>query len=139
MHFYFFGAVLAVTLWTSPVSAQIVQYHDYDTIDNVRIEYRWQRASFFQRNPPALLNLKLTNLSDAHVEIRFAAGFYRDEQLFFESSEQLYCLEPWESIRGGRASLRFEADGVHMDTTEEDWFSWDMPFIEVRVVDSCDQ
>ena len=119
-----------------PVKAQ-VEYQEHETVDNVLVEYRWQRESFFGRDPGAVLNLKLTNLSDAHLEVRFTAGFYRDGRLFMESSEQLHCLKPWESRRGGRGDLRFTAPDVFMSTLEEESFDWDLPLFRVEVVEDC--
>ncbi len=109
-----------------------VQYHEHERTDEVLIEYRWQKERFFARNPNALLNLRITNLTDEHLVFRFTVGFYRDHQLFFESEEQEVFLEPGESIRGRRDELRFRADDIFMDTVEEEWFSWDMPFVEVK-------
>ncbi len=106
-----------------------VQYHEHERTDEVLIEYRWQKERFFARNPNALLNLRITNLTDEQLVFRFTVGFYRDYQLFFESEEQEVRLEPGESIRGRRGDLRFRADDIYMDTVEEDWFSWDMPFV----------
>ncbi len=120
-----------------PVQAQ-VEYKEHETVDNVLVEYRWQRGSFFGRDPNAVLNLKLTNLSDAYLEVRFTAGFYRDGQLFMESTEQVHCLKPWESRRGGRGDLRYTAEDVRMSTLEEESFDWDLPFFTVQVVEGCE-
>lgn len=131
-------AVLAALLFAGTHAFAQVEYHEHDTIDNVLIEYRWQRERFFERDPHAILNLKVTNLSNSYIELTFTAGFYRDEQLIFETAEQSLCLEPWESKRGRRADLRFSAEGIRMGAVEEEWFSWDIPFIDVRVVDECE-
>lgn len=110
-----------------------VQYQEHERTDEVLIEYRWQKERFFARNPHALLNLRITNLTGEPLVFRFTVGFYRDYQLFFESEENEVFLEPGESIRGRRGDLRFKAEDILMDTVEEDWFSWDMPHAEVEV------
>ncbi len=124
-------------LQARPAAAQ-VDYTVLETTDHVQIEYRWQRDSYFGRDPQAVLNLKLTNMSDAPLEVRFTAGFYRDGQLFLESSEQMHCLRPWESKRGARGDLRFTAENIRMSTLEEEWFSWDVPLFEVTRVEKCE-
>ncbi len=136
-HFYVIVATALILLGGTSVFAQ-VEYHEHDTIDNVLIEYRWQRERFFARDPNAVLNLKVTNLSDAYLELRFTAGFYRDKQLMFETAEQALCLQPWQSKRGRRADLRFTAEGITMGTVEQEWFSWDIPMMDVRLVDDCE-
>ncbi len=115
-----------------------VQYHEHERTDEVLIEYRWQKERFFARNPHALLNMRITNLSDEHMIVRFNVGFYRDLQLFFESEEFEVCLEPGESIRGRRGDLRFRAEDIRMDTVEEEWFSWDLLHLETLVTESCE-
>ncbi len=122
---------LLVLLVGAQFASGQVQYHEHERTDELLIEYRWQKERFFARNPNALLNLRITNLTDEPLVFRFTVGFYRDHQLFFESEEQEVHLEPGESIRGRRDDLRFRADDIFMDTVEEDWFSWDMPFVEV--------
>jgi len=129
--------LVAVTFAGKSVDAQVT-YHEHEKTEEVLIEYRWQKERFFARNPHALLNLRITNLSDEHVVLRFNVGFYRDYQLFFESGEHEVCLEPGESIRGRRGDLRFRADDILMDTVEEDWFSWDLVHFERQEVESCD-
>ncbi len=130
--------IFGMLMFASTVSVAQVEYHEYDTTDDILIEYRWQRGSFLGRNPDAILNLKMTNLSDETLEVVFTAGFYKDHQLFFESEEQRICLASGESQRGGRAGLRFKAENIKMDTIEEEWFSWDIPFIEVTPVVHCE-
>ena len=128
-----FGIVLLI----SGSAYSQVQYHPLDTIEDVLIEYRWQKASFFGKDPDAILNLRITNTSDEFIELVFTTGFYRDGQLFFESPEQDLCLAPGETRRGGRADLRFSAEGIRMSTIEEEWFTWDLPFINVNIVADC--
>ncbi len=131
-----FAAFIVICFASQPAFSQ-VQYHPLDTIEDVLIEYRWQKASFFGKDPDAILNLKITNISDDFLELVFTAGFYRDGQLFFESPEQDLCLAPGETRRGGRADLRFSAEGIRMSTIEEEWFSWDLPFLNVNIVADC--
>ncbi len=115
-----------------------VRYHEHERSDEVLVEYRWQKERFFAQNPHALLNLRITNLTDEHLTFRFTVGFYRDFQLFFESTEREVCLAPGESLRGRRADLRFRAEDIRMDTVEKDWFSWDLVHAETRLSASCD-
>ena len=115
-----------------------VEYHVHDTIENVRVEYRWQRERFFGSDPNAVLNMRLTNLSDDYVVFSFVPAYYRDGVIMYETPEFSACLAPGETIRGGRAGLRFVADGITMSTVEQEWFSWDIPYVSAETVADCD-
>lgn len=130
--------VLAAFMFAGYASFAQIEYYKHDTVEDILIEYRWQRASIFRKNPDALLNLKINNHSYDFVEVRFTVAFYRDEQIYFESQEQFLCLAPGASRRGARAGLRFSAPGIKRETVIKDWFSWDLPYVDVRVVDSCE-
>ncbi len=132
------GILLLVLLASHNLSDAQVAYQEHLETDEVLIEYRWQKEKFFARNPHALLNLQVTNLTGEHMVIRFAVGFYRDQQLFFESEAYEICLEPGESLRGRRGDLRFKAEDIRMDVIEEDWFDWDIVWHETEQVDACD-
>lgn len=115
-----------------------VEYHEFGEADGVFVEYRWQRESFFGRDPHALLNLKMTNRLETHLTVTFVVAFYRDDILSFESEEQIICLKPGEVIRGGRADLRFSAEGIRMSTIEEGGFEWDFLYFEAETVPACE-
>lgn len=115
-----------------------VEYHYYDTYDEVRVGYRWQRASIFQSNSDAVLNLELTNLQDSAVQVGFSVGFYRDNQLVLESPDNKVCLKPGQTRRGLRGDMRFRAEGITLDMIEEEWFSWELFRVEVTGVAGCD-
>ncbi len=115
-----------------------VVYHEHDTVEDIRIEFRWQRDRIFASDPQAVLNLQLTNLGDDYREVTFVAAFYRDDQIIFESEETTICLAPGQSKRGLRAGLRFMAEGITMEMIGQDWFSWDIPFLDADSVPDCD-
>jgi hypothetical protein len=129
------GFLLAV--FFSKGSHAQVEYHYYDTFDEVKVGFRWQRANIFQRNSDAVLNLELTNLKDTAVEVTFTVGFYRDHQLILENSDNKICLKPGQSRRGVRGDLRYSAGGITLDMTEKDWFTWEIFLFEVTEVSDC--
>ncbi len=113
-------------------------YHVFDTIQEVKVDYRWQRERFFSRDSNAVLNLQLTNLSEEAVEVVFVATFFRNDQALFETPDFFVCIPAGERVRGGRAGLRFMADGITMSTVARDWFDWDITYMEVVPVLGCD-
>ncbi len=115
-----------------------VEYHVHDTIEEVKVEYRWQRERFFGSDPNAVLNMRLTNLTDDYVVFSFVPAYYRDVVIMYETAEYTACLAPGQTLRGGRAGLRFVADGITMSMVEQEWFSWDIPYVSVEIVDDCD-
>ncbi len=123
----FFGAVYSTTAF-----GQQVEYHYFDLREGVRIDYRWTRASLFDRGSDAVLYLQMTNENDFPVKIVFTVGFYRDEQLFVEGAQNILCLNPGQRRRGGRSDMRYSADGINMVMTEEEWFSWDIIDFDVE-------
>ncbi len=115
-----------------------VEYHVHDTIEEVKVEYRWQRERFFGSDPNAVLNIRLTNLSGDYVAFSFVPAYYRDGVIMYETPEFTACLAPGETIRGGRAGLRFVADGITMSMVEQEWFSWDILYVSAAIVDDCE-
>lgn len=115
-----------------------VQYHYFDTFDEVRVGYRWQRTNILQRNSDAVLNLELVNQGEAAVEVSFTVGFYRDHLLILENSDNKLCLKPGQSRRGVRGDLRYSAAGINLEMTENEWFSWEVFDVEVTEVEDCD-
>ncbi len=114
-----------------------VEYHVHDTIEDIKVEYRWQRERFFGSDPNAVLNMRLTNLSDDYVVFSLVPAYYRDGVIMFEADEFTICLAPGESLRGGRAGLRFVADEITMSMVEQEWFSWDISYVSAEIVDDC--
>lgn len=119
----FLGALL---LSGAQANAQQVEYHYFDTIENVKIEYRWTRANLLSRSSDAVLYLQITNNNDFPVHITYDVGFYQDEQLFLESKDNVICLNPGQRRRGSRTDMRFSAPGIGMDAVEGPDFSWDI-------------
>mgnify|MGYP001108979490 CR=1 FL=1 len=128
---------LLFTVLLSKGSAAQVEYHYYDTFDEIRVGFRWQRSHIFQRGSDAVLNLELTNMRDAAVEVTFTVGFYRDHQLILENSDNSICLKPGQRRRGVRGDLRYSAAGINLEMTEKEWFSWEMFHVEVTEVSDC--
>ena len=115
-----------------------VDYHMHDTIEDVKVEYRWQRERFFGSDPNAVLNMRLTNLSEDYLVFSFVPAYYRDGVIMYETPEFTVCMAPGETIRGGRAGLRFVAEGITMSMVDQEWFSWDILFVNAEAVADCD-
>ena len=120
------------------VFAQQIEYEEYVALDELLIEYRWQAERLFQRSGNAVLNLQMTNLTESHLEVTFVVAFYRDGQIFQESSKNVYCFEPLQRRRAGRAGLRFMAEGITLEDIEKEEFSWDVLIEEITETDSCE-
>lgn len=131
-------AAACIVFCVNVAQAQIVKYEAHETLDELQIDYRWQRERFFVRNSNAVLNLQLTNLSESHLEVYFVIAYYRDDEIFFESEKKSLCLRPGQRIRGGRAGLRFVADDVLRADVDKENFTWDILFSEIREVASCE-
>jgi hypothetical protein len=131
--------LVLITIIFSAVSlhAQQVEYHYFDNIDGVRIDYRWSRANLLNRNSDAVLYLQLTNENDHAVKIVYTVGFYRDDQVFMESENSVLCLNPGQRRRGSRSDMRYSAEGLNMEMTEEEGFSWDFVVFDAEEA-SCD-
>lgn len=127
-----------VFLTGKPAVAQQVEYHEYLALDELLIEYRWQAERLFRRSGNAVLHLQMTNLTEAHLEVTFVVAFYRDGQIIQESSKNVYCFEPLQRRRAGRAGLRFMAEGVTMEDIEQENFSWDVLIEDIRETTGCD-
>jgi hypothetical protein len=132
-----FLGLLFAAFFSKGSNAQ-VEYHYFDTFEEVRVGYRWQRSNLLQRNSDAVLNLELTNQRETAVEVSFVVGFYRDHVLILESSDNKVCLKPGQSRRGVRGDLRYAATGINLGMTEKDWFSWEVFDVEVTEVEGCD-
>ena len=132
------GSLLLILsfFYAGPLAAQFRFMH-YETIEGVRVDYRWQRTSFFNKQSDAVINFQFTNESAFPVEVTFDLGFYREQQLMHESTENTVCLLPGQTRRGMRAGLRFTAAGVTLPMTEMEWFSWDLIHFEVQEVTDC--
>jgi len=128
---------LASMLAFSNVSYAQFGFDDYGTEEGIRIQYRWARQNPFDPTSNAALSLRLTNEHPHPVIATLTVTFFRNEQVMFESRDNNYCLEAGQSLRGAFASLRFMAEGISLDMTREDWFSWKVSAITVKPVESC--
>ncbi len=136
---YVYPLVLVVALLAGQsAAAQQVEYKEHVALDELLIEYRWQAERLFQRSGNAVLNLQMTNLTELHLEVTFIVAFYRDGQIFQESSKNVYCFEPLQRRRAGRAGLRFMAEGVTLEDIEKDEFSWEVLIEEITETDHCE-
>lgn len=130
--------LLAFVTLAGQLKAQQVEYHYFDQKDSIRIEYRWARANLLDRNSDAVLYLQMTNQNDFQVKIVYDIGFYRDNELFLESTGNTLCLKPGQRRRGSRTDMRFSADGIQLSMVEEAWFDWDIIAFSVEASE-CDE
>lgn len=128
---------LAAMLAFSNTSFAQRGFDDYGTEDGIRIQYRWTRHVPLAQDSNAALSLRLTNEHPHPVIVSLTVAFFRDEKVMFESPENNYCLEAGQSLRGALANMRFMAEGITLDMTQQDWFSWKISEISVKQVDSC--
>jgi hypothetical protein len=112
-------------------------YTEFDNEENLRIMYRWQRTSPFDKNSDAVLNIRVTNNNEFTVNWTYSIGFYRHGVLVFESEPGTLCLKPGQSRRGALAGLRFTAEGIKMEDVEDDKFSWEFGIFDVDQVENC--
>lgn len=112
-------------------------YTEFVKEENMLVTYRWQRASFFKKDSDAVLNLRVTNENETAVEWIFTVGFYNDKVLVYESEQMTLCFKPGQSRRGGLAGLRFTVEGMKLEDTEDDSFSWEFGVFDVDEVESC--
>ncbi len=131
-------ATLCIMVCVHVAQAQIVKYEPHVTLDELQVDYRWQREKVFVKNSNAVLNFQLTNLSDSHLEVHFVVAYYRDGQIFFESEKNAICLKPDQRLSGGRAGLRFVAEGILLEDVEKEGFDWDILISEIDEVNDCD-
>jgi len=133
---YYFLAAIVISLGSLTAEAQR-GYTKFDNEENMEIMYRWQRASIFDRESDAVLNIRVTNQNDSDVNWTYAVGFYIDGMLVFESETYELCLREGQSRRGGLAGLRFTMEGVKPEDVEKENFQWDFVVFDVEEVESC--
>jgi len=112
-------------------------FDEYGTEEGIRIQYRWARHIPVSPESNAALSLRLTNEHPHPVVVSLTVAFFRDEKVMFESPENNYCLEVGQSLRGALANMRFMAEGITLDMTQQEWFSWKISEISVKEVVSC--
>jgi hypothetical protein len=113
-------------------------FTEFETEDDIKVMYRWQRATFFLKNIDAVLGLRVTNLSDSHVKWTYSVAFYNDKMLSYESETSELCLKPGQSRRGSLAGLRYSVEGMKMEDVQSDSFSWDFGIFDVEKVENYD-
>ncbi len=128
---------LAALLAFSNTSYAQRGFDEYGTEEGIRIQYRWARHIPVAPESNAALSLRLTNEHPNPVIVTITISFYREGKLMFESRDNNYCLEVGQSLRGAPANMRFMAEGLTLDMTQEDWFSWKISAISVKPVESC--
>jgi hypothetical protein len=133
----FFSLAITIFFFISSQFSYAQRFQDFDKIEGVQIQFRWERSNIFEAHPNAALLLRITNTTDQILEIEMDVSFYRDMQLMFQSKENIICLKPGQTRRGGPAGLRFMAEGISLDMVREEWFSWDISAFKVRVVEQC--
>ena len=114
-----------------------IRFSKHGEEDGLKIENRWRRSNFFNKNSDAVLIIKLTNTNTYAVNAKLSVGFYRDGILAFSSEEQTVCLEPGQVKRGFQTNFRFTAEGITIAETHEDNFSWDFATVEIIRVEKC--
>jgi hypothetical protein len=127
--------LMAITSWEANAQRG---YTEFDNEDSLKIMYRWQRASLFDKESDAVLNIRVTNNNESTVNWTYSVGFYRQGVLVLESEPDMLCLKPGQSRRGALAGLRFSAEGVKIADVEEDGFSWEFGVFDVVEVENCE-
>lgn len=131
--------LLVTVLLFSAIAANAQRgYTEFETEDNIKTMYRWQRSTFFKKDSDAVLNLRVTNENETAVNMTFIVGFYDGGLLVYQSEENQLCFKPGQSRRGGLAGLRFTLEDLKLEDTEEESFSWDFVTFDVEEVESCD-
>ena len=129
---------LISVLFFSAIAANAQRgYTEFETEDNMKTMYRWQRASFFKKDSDAVLNLRITNENETAVNLSFIVGFYDEGLLVYQSEENQLCFKPGQSRRGGLAGLRFTLEDFKTEDLENEGFAWDFVMFDVEEVESC--
>ena len=121
---------------TTTSDAQI-RYTDFETIEDVKIEYRWQRSNIFKSETRTILNLRIENTNDYPVNIEFVVGFYESGKLEYKSEDMEKCFEAGERKRGGLADLRFQCTELTRNAIESEDFDWEFIHFNVEQTDEC--
>ena len=132
---YFLAAII-ISLASFTAEAQS-GFTEFDNEENLRVMYRWQRASMLNPDSDAVLSLRVTNNNETPVKWTYGVGFYRDGLLVYQSEIYELCLLKGQSRRGGLAGLRFSVDGIKLDDVEQENFDWDFIEFDVEEVESC--
>jgi len=133
---FYFLATIVISLVSITAEAQR-GYTEFDNEENMEIMYRWQRASAFDRESDAALNIRVTNQNESAVNWTYSVGFYIDGLLVYESETYELCLQKGQSRRGGLAGLRFTMEGVKPEDVEKENFQWDFVVFDVDEVENC--
>ncbi|MFO7977137.1 MAG: hypothetical protein R6U64_00640 [Bacteroidales bacterium] len=136
---HFFVCLIMMTLmmgFSMNASAQR-GFEDFSREEGLHIQYRWQRASFFDKNSDAVLVMRVTNLTEKPLQVTFAIGFYENQMILFQNRDNQICLKPGQSLRGAPAGLRFGADGITLDQARGEDFTFDIFDLKVKEVESC--
>jgi hypothetical protein len=133
---YYFMAAIVISMGSLTAEAQR-GYTEFDNEENLEIMYRWQRASVFDRESDAVLNIRVTNNNESAVNWTYSVGFYIDGLLVYESETYELCLQKGQSRRGGLAGLRFTMEGVKPEDVEKENFQWDFVVFDVDEVENC--
>lgn len=112
-------------------------YEDFANEENLRIMYRWQHASVFNRQSDAVLNLRVTNNNPSIVVWTYSVAFYKTGMKVYESETYELCLQEGQSRRGGLAGLRFTVEDLKMEDVEKETFDWDFSIFDVEEVEKC--
>ena len=129
--------IIAMLLFSSYTVTAQRGYTEFETEDNMKVMYRWQRATFFKKDSDAVLNLRVTNQNETAVNWTYIVGFYDKGLLVYQSEKNQLCFKPGQTRRGGLAGLRFSLEGMKQEDTEKDGFAWDFVTFDVEEVDSC--
>ncbi|HSV88929.1 MAG TPA: hypothetical protein VLH61_09840 [Bacteroidales bacterium] len=134
-----FTSLILFALFIGLASKSFAQrgFEYYATKEGILIQYRWSRQNPVDPLSNAALSFRLTNQNEFPVIVALSVNFYRDKNHMFESKDNHYCIEPGQSLRGALAHMRFMAEGVTIEMTQEPWFSWDITGFSLKQVDSC--
>ncbi len=131
------SAVLFLSFFSVTSASAQIRYTETDTIDGIKVMYRWQRSNIFKKESRTILNLRLTNTNDHPVNVELSVGFYKSGILVYQSEEHKKCFKPGQSKRGGPAGLRFQSEDLTLEDIESEKFDWSFAKFEVEEVDEC--
>ncbi|GEM_PF-677248 len=114
-----------------------IRYTETDTVDGVVVMHRWRRSNLFDKESRTMLNLRLVNTNEYHVNVELAVGFYKSGIIVYESEDMEKCFNPGQGKRGGLAGFRFQSEDLTREEIESEKFDWDFTLFEVEKIDDC--
>lgn len=113
-------------------------FKDLQTIEGVKIQYKWGRTRLLKKDSPARLVLRVENTNPYAVNATFRVDYFYKAVIQSQADSTVHvCLKPGKKLTGRSYGLHFDTSNLSNEQVKSDDFFIELSEVKMEKVCGC--